>query len=465
MIVTCTKCQAKFRVPDEKIGPRGAKVRCSKCQTVFLVRPEASAAAEAAPAAAAGDARVELELPRAAPPPLPPPLPRRADDPFAGFPAPPAPAADPFALAQTAAPAPFAPAPPDPFAAAAPDPFAPPSQADPFAPATDPFASQGPAAHATDLGDLLAAAAAAAPAVPEPPAPATGAEATGGGLALEERSAKGPKPTSSAPFDQGLEAGYDAFAGAADPQAFDPGALELGGPGDAPPLVDGFDEAPEVRAARPGPAEAAPSARGPAPVPAAELAAAEAHDRVRGRPGHLRAVVVNAVALAALLAAAVAILALWRTEGPIDAAALRPSAVLAALRSGGGDAPFAAREVRSGLYERERAPPVLFVRGSVVSRAAAPVPRVRVTVEVLRGGAVVARGDAVAGALPTPEELWGAKDAAALAAVAAAAARRAPARVSPGDAVPFLVAIADQPADLSGTTLRVDVAPSESASP
>ena len=50
MIVTCTKCQAKFRVADEKIGPRGAKVRCSKCQTVFLVRPEGAAAVEASPA-------------------------------------------------------------------------------------------------------------------------------------------------------------------------------------------------------------------------------------------------------------------------------------------------------------------------------------------------------------------------------------------------------------------------------
>jgi predicted Zn finger-like uncharacterized protein len=37
MIVICTRCQARFRVADEKIGPRGAKVRCSKCQTIFVV--------------------------------------------------------------------------------------------------------------------------------------------------------------------------------------------------------------------------------------------------------------------------------------------------------------------------------------------------------------------------------------------------------------------------------------------
>jgi hypothetical protein len=226
----------------------------------------------------------------------------------------------------------------------------------------------------------------------------------------------------------------------------------------------GYQHAVALGGAAPHPA-AAPE-RGPAtPAASADVAAAHARDRVPGRPSHLRAIAVNAVALLALLVAAVTILALWRTEGPIDAGALRPSSVLAALRRGAGEAPFAAREVRSGLYERERAPPVLFVRGSVVSRAPAPVARVRITVEVLRGGAVVARGDALAGALPTPEELWGAHDAAALAALAAAAAARAPARVSPGDDVPFLVAIADQPADLAGTTLRVEVAPSERPAP
>jgi predicted Zn finger-like uncharacterized protein len=469
MIVTCTKCQAKFRVPDEKIGPRGAKVRCSKCQTVFLVRPEGAAAIEAAPASASAAPRIEPGAPRTAPPPLPPPLPaQRPSDPFVAFPAPapaaapPVPAADPFA---PPSPDPFAAAAspgPDPFALAAQaDPFASAAQPDPFAPAAAPFASPEPAARPTDLGELLAGAASAAPSAPGPAEPAAvdapAAALAGDALALEERPANGPKPVSSAPFDQGLEAGYDAFAGALDPQT---GALELASPSDPAPLVTGFHELPQ-----PGSAAPAAEPRIAAATAPPASATAEPQERTRGRPSHLRAVVVNVVALAALLVAAIAILALWRTEGPIDGRALRPSAVLAALRRGGGDAAFAARDVRSGLYERERAPPVLFVRGSVVSRAAAPVPRVQVRVEVLRGGAVVARGEALAGALPTPEELWAAHDATALAAVSAAAARRAPSQVGPGEAVPFLVAIADQPADLAGTTLRVEIAPSERASP
>ena len=40
MIVVCTGCSAKFKVADEKVGPKGAKLKCSKCQTVFLVRRE-----------------------------------------------------------------------------------------------------------------------------------------------------------------------------------------------------------------------------------------------------------------------------------------------------------------------------------------------------------------------------------------------------------------------------------------
>src|SRR6266542_3858136 len=93
MIVICTKCQAKFRVADEKIGPRGAKVRCSRCQTVFAVQREAaSAEAAASPQPVAAPApspsalpvtdlsdllgpATRVAVPRPIPPPLPPPLP------------------------------------------------------------------------------------------------------------------------------------------------------------------------------------------------------------------------------------------------------------------------------------------------------------------------------------------------------------------------------------------------------
>ena len=39
MIVQCPKCQAKFALPDDKVGPAGAKLRCGKCRNVFHVDP------------------------------------------------------------------------------------------------------------------------------------------------------------------------------------------------------------------------------------------------------------------------------------------------------------------------------------------------------------------------------------------------------------------------------------------
>lgn len=37
MIVQCPNCQSKFNLPDDKIGPDGAKLRCGKCRHVFHV--------------------------------------------------------------------------------------------------------------------------------------------------------------------------------------------------------------------------------------------------------------------------------------------------------------------------------------------------------------------------------------------------------------------------------------------
>lgn len=41
MIVQCPNCQSKFRLPDDKVGAAGAKLRCGKCRNVFHVEPPA----------------------------------------------------------------------------------------------------------------------------------------------------------------------------------------------------------------------------------------------------------------------------------------------------------------------------------------------------------------------------------------------------------------------------------------
>src|SRR6266540_4118498 len=495
MIVICTKCQAKFRVADEKIGPRGAKVRCSRCQTVFLVHPDlgtvpsldTASSNTAPPAAPAVDLEAHTGAVRAP----------RSENPFiesAGAPAwntavpTPAPAADPFATP---------PPPTDPFAAAGHRP----AGADPFAEAEGSRATLA----VTDLSDLLGPrtsspvkragppplppSARAAASAPEPFA----AAATRAAPSFEAPSFDAAAPSfdtdpsfDAAPALDAASPAPDPFGrassfGAADPfdaaagplpdlpsidpftlaasagEPFDPGSFDLAGdPGREQLAIGGREPPAPPVAAR---AVDAPALRLGSPRAAAR-AEPQPEERIPGQRGsRLRAVAVNAVALAVLLLVALALWVVWRSDGPLEAGTLRPATILGALGRGAASEPWTAQEVRSGVYERERGPPLLFVRGTVLSRATAAVSAVKVSIEVLRAGQVVARGEAIAGAVPTPEELYGAGDEAALEAARRSARGRAPARVQPGDAVPFLVTIGDAPPDLDGASLRLAVAP------
>jgi predicted Zn finger-like uncharacterized protein len=487
MIVTCTRCQSKFRVADEKVGPRGVKVRCSRCQTVFPVRRETPGEATAVtpgqlrpqvppplPPRPTSSAPLDLDLEQDGARPGPAPDPFAAQDPFAPRPS----APDPFAASSAAAPDPFArgdaAAPDAPsHPAASPDPFGPasslsqPALADPFVASVVPRGAPpgGGGPPVTDLSDLLGASTPARPAAPPPeePAPETPFGSVGEeGLSLEERTT--PPPLHQPLRDVG---GGDPFGA---PGAF--GELDLGSSSQiesaaVPALAVGFgeagsfaEEAAPRRAVAPrssAPRSSAP--RGHAPPATAPLEdPVDVAERIRRRRGaRLRSIAVNAVSLSVLVLAALAIVLVFRGEAPLDRA-LRPSAILGALGRG-PPGTVAAVDLSNGLYERARGAPVLFVRGRVVSRAAAPLGRVRVAVEVVREGEVLAHGDALAGALPTPEELHGADDAAALALLATSLEARAARSIPPGESVPFLVAIAEYPADLSGATVRVTATP------
>src|SRR5574337_378008 len=39
MIIQCDKCSTKFRLDDSRITGNGVRVRCTKCQNVFIVTP------------------------------------------------------------------------------------------------------------------------------------------------------------------------------------------------------------------------------------------------------------------------------------------------------------------------------------------------------------------------------------------------------------------------------------------
>jgi predicted Zn finger-like uncharacterized protein len=55
MIIQCPDCKARFRLADEKVKTEGTKVRCTKCQNVFMVAPPPPSEAPREPVAEAPD--------------------------------------------------------------------------------------------------------------------------------------------------------------------------------------------------------------------------------------------------------------------------------------------------------------------------------------------------------------------------------------------------------------------------
>lgn len=76
MIAACPQCQTRFRLAREKLGPQGARIRCSQCQTVFRVQaPDAAGPltpAESRPSPVAAPAAPAPAAPPAPPKPQPP---------------------------------------------------------------------------------------------------------------------------------------------------------------------------------------------------------------------------------------------------------------------------------------------------------------------------------------------------------------------------------------------------------
>lgn len=132
MVIQCPACQTRFKIADERVGPNGVQVRCSKCTTTFPVRRDD---AQSTPSRGYPAATTESTT---APAPPTAPAPGSLDRTALTTPAP---APDPGSLDRTAvtavppeffsppvgapgnAPSPFA---PPPGQAAAPSPFAPP---------------------------------------------------------------------------------------------------------------------------------------------------------------------------------------------------------------------------------------------------------------------------------------------------------------------------------------------------
>ncbi|QSQ22226.1 zinc-ribbon domain-containing protein [Pyxidicoccus parkwayensis] len=59
MRFVCDSCRAQYMISDDKVGPRGVKVRCKKCGHTITVRPAEGVASKAQEAPASPSCRKE----------------------------------------------------------------------------------------------------------------------------------------------------------------------------------------------------------------------------------------------------------------------------------------------------------------------------------------------------------------------------------------------------------------------
>ncbi|HLT29325.1 MAG TPA: zinc-ribbon domain-containing protein [Myxococcaceae bacterium] len=498
MIVQCSQCQTRFRIPDEKVTDRGVKVRCTRCQHTFRVtrdgpesedpfagfgvgvgpapldstRPGVDARALAAsrqPAqgentrvmsqahAAEQLARMEAaEDPLPRPPPVttpavprPPsvvtpadvPRPPSLEDLLGSAPAPAN--ASPAGAASGTAPfaTPVAPASP---AAGAPPDFG----AGPMGVEDDPFAHlpidpPGPA-----FGDDPFAALPQAKSPTDPfgglPPPVSPTMPFGD----RTRTADGPGVGFS-PFDDD--------AAAEGPETNTDLRAELFGAGlDAPdrplpqvgsePLLDLPAPTREVAFAAPGVQRVRLKVATPAPTP--DLSPVPPVAPTGASRSGARGIVVNVLLGLLLVTTMGAVLLAVANEGNLS---------LENWRAGLPTGPLAAKDVSNGLYATGSGEMVFFVRGEVENGGAASMPA-EVRVEIYDGDTLLRRAVALVGAAATPEDLHGLATEADVQALRARLDRDARA-LAPGERAPFLVAFLDYPPALERYRFNIVAAP------
>lgn len=462
MIVACTACGARFRVAEGKIGPRGARVRCSRCGTTFAVAPENPPAAPPPPASqppapphheptsshgektsTGGWPTGVLEI-QGTPSMDAPASPSLAEDPFAAYAASQAPEPEPTPIGLGLPP------PRD----AAHEPAPGPGRGDLLG-----------SLPVTALADLEKTASVPVPVQRDTGAIALGAAGPGAGtpgllagqdLSLEERTpaatpvrdagARWADPEASTAVAIGPD-GFqevDLASSAAPPDPnfdhFDPEPTPVRAPSLAPtPTPRALHAEPSLDHPETGPAG---TAAGTASIPAQAP-----QGTPQPRPARLRAFAMNVLSLAALLVVTAGILLWWRGGGLGGLVRLPGSAVAARVE---------VSELTSGVYGGEAGQPVVFVRG-VVRAAHGPVDGpVLVRVDLVRGGQAVGSTTTAAGALPWPEELAALATVEDVERLRSRTASRAAARLEPGAGLPFLAFLPQPPGDAAALSYRVE---------
>jgi hypothetical protein len=114
--------------------------------------------------------------------------------------------------------------------------------------------------------------------------------------------------------------------------------------------------------------------------------------------------------------------------------------------------------VSSGLYDTVGGKPVFFVRGRIQNRSGKVRGPVRVTAELLADGAPEAKAETIAGAEPTPEDVWSVRSSSDVDKLSRTLqSARVDRKLQPGGSLPFFALISDPPADLDRHRLQIRV--------
>ena len=474
MVVQCPTCQSKFRIADEKVTDRGVRVRCTSCKNVFQVRKSGAGGADQTPGpgntmdlSALGAAAVSKSGSTG-------PVKTGSTGPVKTG------STGPVKTGSTGPVKTGSTGPIKGSAAARPSTGPVKPSTGPVRPSTDKVRGaarqEAGTARRLDAEDLfgmaeltgdaplstgLDAPAAPPPSTPEPaPAAAKPASSLPGlddlDFEIDERPAQKaarppplpdldePQPPPS-PLDPPMppaDSVAEPVSDAAEPMVLDDPFAAIAPGGSAAAANDAPVEVKPVRAAEPRPRTDPVLRRDPAPAPTpAEPEIAPA-----------RALISSAIT--GLLGAALAIAVVITSALSDDSAA--------GWLGFGTAADVIPTGVVSGLYDTAGGKPVFFVRGRVENRSNKVRGPVRVTAELVADGASEAKADAIAGAEPTPEDVWllrSPADAEKLTRTLQTA--RVDRSIAPGASLPFFALIPDPPADLVKHRLQVRVETAE----